>query len=76
LPTPTVTPPVFPGPTQAARNTPAALNEADVLLYGVRHTFQTWNNCGPATLAMALSFYGWRGTQKEAAAVLQGFPVF
>jgi tetratricopeptide (TPR) repeat protein len=74
LPTPTVTPPVFPGPTQAARNTPAALNEADVLLYGVRHTFQTWNNCGPATLAMALSFYGWRGTQKEAAAVLKPDP--
>ncbi len=74
LPTPTVTPPVFPGPTQAARNTPAALEEADVLLYGVRHTFQTWNNCGPATLVMALSFYGWRGTQKEAASVLKPDP--
>jgi len=74
LPTPTVTPPVFPGPTQAARSTPAALEEADVLLYGVRHTFQTWNNCGPATLVMALSFYGWRGTQKEAAVVLRPDP--
>lgn len=73
-PTPTVTRPVFPGPTQAARNTPAALEQADVLLYGVRHTFQTWNNCGPATLAMALSFYGWRGTQRDAAAVLKPDP--
>lgn len=73
-PTPTVTPARFPGPTQAARNTPAALEQADVLLYGVRHAFQTWNNCGPATLAMALSFYGWPGTQKEAAAVLKPDP--
>ncbi len=73
-PTPTVTRPVFPGPTQAARNTPAALEQADVLLYGVRHAFQTWNNCGPATLAMALSFYGWRGTQRDAAAVLKPDP--
>lgn len=72
--TPTITPPVFPGPTQAARNTPAALDQADVLLYGVRHAFQTWNNCGPATLAMALSFYGWRGTQRDAAAVLKPDP--
>ena len=69
VPTPTVTPARFPGPTQAARHTPAALDQADVLLYGVRHAFQTWNNCGPATLAMALSFYGWPGTQKEAAAL-------
>lgn len=74
IPTPTVTRAVFPGPTQAARNTPAALDQADVLLYGVRHTFQTWNNCGPATLAMALSFYGWRGTQRDAAAVLKPDP--
>ncbi|MCS6965113.1 C39 family peptidase [Thermoflexus sp.] len=74
IPTPTITRPAFPGPTQAARNTPAALDQADVLLYGVRHAFQTWNNCGPATLAMGLSFYGWRGTQREAAAVLKPNP--
>ncbi|WP_376789490.1 C39 family peptidase [Thermoflexus sp.] len=73
-PTPTVTRPAFPGPTQAARNTPAALDQADVLLYGVRHMFQTWNNCGPATLAMALSFYGWHGSQRDAAAVLKPDP--
>lgn len=74
IPTPTVTRAAFPGPTQAARNTPAALDQADVLLYRVRHAFQTWNNCGPATLAMALSFYGWRGTQRDAAAVLKPDP--
>lgn len=73
-PTPTVTRPAFPGPTQAARNTPAALDQADVLLYGVRHMFQTWNNCGPATLAMALSFYGWHGSQRDTAAVLKPDP--
>jgi tetratricopeptide (TPR) repeat protein len=34
---------------------------------GVRHEFQTWNNCGPATLSMALSFWGWQGDQAAAA---------
>jgi len=32
-------------------------------LNGIIHHFQTWNNCGPANLAMALSFWGWEGNQ-------------
>jgi tetratricopeptide (TPR) repeat protein len=36
-------------------------------LKGFRHEFQTWNNCGPATLAMALSFWGWEGDQRPIA---------
>jgi tetratricopeptide (TPR) repeat protein len=36
-------------------------------LEGFRHEFQTWNNCGPATLAMALSFWGWEGDQRPIA---------
>ncbi len=31
---------------------------------------QDINNCGPATLAMYLSFYGWSGTQDDIAAVV------
>ena len=31
---------------------------AQVLLAGVRHEWQTWNNCGPATLSFQLSYFG------------------
>jgi len=41
------------------------------LLTGFRHNYQTWNNCGPATLTMDLSYYGWKGTQADAAAFLK-----
>ena len=37
-------------------------------LAGFRHEYQTWNNCGPATLSMALSFWGWEGDQRPVAA--------
>lgn len=39
-----------------------------VNLTGFKHEYQTWNNCGPATLAMALSFWGWEGNQQPIAA--------
>jgi len=42
-----------------------------VLLSGFRHEWQTWNNCGPATLAMALSGLGRPETQKETALALK-----
>lgn len=49
-------------PTAAARNTlPAAAR-----IYGLLHQQQTWNNCGPATITMALSYYGWRRDQAFA----------
>jgi tetratricopeptide (TPR) repeat protein len=35
---------------------------------------QLWNNCGPATLSMNLSFYNWGLTQNEAADVLKPNP--
>jgi len=41
---------------------PPPLPEA-VLLQGIRHEQQYFNNCGPTTLAMALSFWGWQGDQ-------------
>ena len=34
-------------------------------LNGFQHEYQTWNNCGPATLSMALSFWGWEGSQHK-----------
>lgn len=73
-PTLTLTPAYAPGPTQLARSTPATLTETTVLLTGFRHAYQTWNNCGPASLAMALSYFGWPGTQKDTAAFLKPDP--
>lgn len=70
----TLTPVIPPGPTQAARSTPASLESTDVLLTGFRHIYQTWNNCGPATLSMNLSFYGWGGGQADAAKFLKPDP--
>lgn len=76
LPRPTLTPTRAASPhlTLTPRKTPAAIEFATVLLTGFRHAYQTWNNCGPANLAMALSFYGWPGSQAEAAAVLKPDP--
>jgi hypothetical protein len=51
-------------PTRTATPFPARVN-----LTGFRHEYQTWNNCGPATLAMALSFWGWDGNQQPIAAL-------
>jgi tetratricopeptide (TPR) repeat protein len=72
--TATVTPVAFPNATIAARGKSAALDSATVLLTGFRHTFQTWNNCGPANMAMALSYYGWKGSQADSAAFLKPDP--
>lgn len=42
-----------------------------VKLAGVTHQWQTWNNCGPATITMNLSYYGRTETQVEAAQFLK-----
>jgi hypothetical protein len=39
-----------------------------IQLNGFQHEYQTWNNCGPATLGMALSYWGWVGDQRPIAA--------
>ncbi len=36
-------------------------------LNNVRYEAQTWNNCGPATLTNALSFFGYQSNQRRAA---------
>ncbi|MCB0010179.1 MAG: C39 family peptidase, partial [Anaerolineales bacterium] len=43
-------------------------------LDGFRHQFQTWNNCGPATTAMALSYFGLDLDQAETAVYLKPNP--
>ncbi|HEX2034000.1 MAG TPA: hypothetical protein VHS99_07435, partial [Chloroflexota bacterium] len=43
-------------------------------LEGFRHQWQTWNNCGPATITMATSHFGRAETQAQAAPVLKPNP--
>jgi hypothetical protein len=62
-PWPTATP-IPPTPTPL----PAPVNYS---IEGITFTQQTWNNCGPANLTMALSYYGWEGTQREVASYLK-----
>ena len=57
-PTPTITPSPTPIPGQA-------------LLTGIRYEYQQFNNCGPANLAMALSYWGWQGDQRDTRAFLR-----
>jgi tetratricopeptide (TPR) repeat protein len=59
-----------PSPTPRASPTPKPLPTAtpahtSVYLDGVRHVWQDWNNCGPATFSMALSYYGRSETQYD-----------
>ncbi|MFC1465045.1 MAG: C39 family peptidase [Candidatus Brachytrichaceae bacterium NZ_4S206] len=59
---------IAPSPTPA----PAfPLPAASALLAGIRHEQQTWNNCGPATVSMLLSYFGRTETQRQAARFLK-----
>jgi tetratricopeptide (TPR) repeat protein len=43
-------------------------------LQGITHYFQEWNNCGPATLSMTLSYFGLYVSQSQTAAFLKPNP--
>ncbi len=66
-PTPTAAPTVF--PTATPWPLPAAAR-----MTGIVHQFQEWNNCGPATMAMALSYFGVTLSQHDTAAVMKPNP--
>jgi hypothetical protein len=53
---------------------PATAIPDQVLLTGIRHEYQQRNNCGPTTLAMALSYWGWSGDQRDTAAIMKPLP--
>jgi tetratricopeptide (TPR) repeat protein len=44
-----------------------------VQLTGLSHIWQTWNNCGPATLAMHLSYYGSPLSQADVETALRPY---
>jgi hypothetical protein len=76
LSTPTVASPrlqITPSPTKKPVISPTPLPQS-VFLKDIRHEYQTWNNCGPATLAMALSYWGWDGDQRPIAAFTKPNP--
>lgn len=66
-PLPTATP--LPSPTWTApppllvTQVTESRAPASTRLTGFTHITQTWNNCGPANLAMALSYFGWNRGQ-------------
>ena len=64
--------PAAASPALAHTHTPTPLPPT-VRLTGLTHAWQTWNNCGPATLAMNLSYFGSRATQADIAAALRPF---
>ena len=73
-PEPTVTPPaplnLTPSPSPLPSLTPTAI-PARVVLTGIRHEYQQFNNCAPANLSMAMSFWGWSGSQYDTRAYLR-----
>lgn len=76
MPTDTLAPSITPAPTATPTTTPSSTPTppAQMLLEGLRHERQGWNNCGPTTLAMALSAWGRIETQNEIAPVLKPDP--
>ncbi|MGE5138559.1 MAG: C39 family peptidase, partial [Rudaea sp.] len=76
---PTESPTVQPSRTRTVRPTrtpQAALKPIapSVQLTGVKHDYQRWNNCGPTTLEMALSYFGHLHPQADLAAFLKPDP--
>src|SRR3990167_1914746 len=45
------------------------------LVSNPKHTYQTFNNCGPATLSMILSFYGRDVSQKELGEQMRPYQI-
>ena len=64
-------PAAAPAPTGVDAGSAEVSIPASARIYGIRHEQQRWNNCGPATITMALSYYGWQQDQTAAAVALK-----
>src|SRR5687768_447723 len=62
-----------PAPAAHAQLLPAT-TPPTVILQGFHHQWQTWNTCGPATIAMAVSYFGRPELQAHAASFLKPNP--
>ncbi len=77
-PTVAMTATSLPAPTQAAV-APTVVNQnvslpsapLSALLTGITPVKQGWNNCGPANITMALSYFGWTKDQDFALSFLK-----
>lgn len=72
--TPPTSEPVAAAPTQTLQSQPQtqlSLWSTNARNYGFRHVEQGWNNCGPANITMALSYYGWTRSQDFAASYIR-----
>ncbi len=66
---PTATPTETPPPTATATPIPQSAR-IDGVEY--QHQHGLWNYCGPANLAMAVSFWGWKADRQEVGGYLRG----
>jgi len=66
LPSLTETP--LPSQTPSPTFTPTP---ESIKLNGIRHEYQKFNNCAPASLSMVLSYWGWMGDQFQTRAYLR-----
>ena len=62
----TATPLPSPLPTLTLAPLPSSAS-----LSGIRHEYQQFNNCAPASLSMILSYWGWPGNQYETRTYLR-----
>ncbi|NWF67822.1 MAG: C39 family peptidase [Chloroflexi bacterium] len=68
-PTPTENAPLVsptPAPTQVGSNLPTSAR-----MFGFSYVRQDWNNCGPANITMALSYFGWQEDMAAAVSYLK-----
>jgi tetratricopeptide (TPR) repeat protein len=66
IPAVTETPAPSPVPSPTLGPIPASAS-----LSGIRHEYQQFNNCAPASLSMVLSYWGWTGDQFQTRAYLR-----
>jgi hypothetical protein len=69
-PPPALLTPDTPAPAPLPSLTPTAI-PARTMLTGIRHEYQQFNNCAPANLSMAMSYWGWAGSQFETRQYLR-----
>jgi tetratricopeptide (TPR) repeat protein len=70
-PAPPAAPPAGPAAPAVARSVSVVPAPASFRLDNFRHQYQTWNNCGPATITMAMSHFGRPEQQAQAAPFLK-----
>ena len=58
--------------TQSVSRSPSNMSfPTQARMFGMTWARQTWNNCGPATVTTALSYYGWQEDQEYAKDLLR-----